>query len=82
MSSSDFTRRLTWPDEDRPHDWILRYKGKDVGRCYAGHFGTLGRAWLWTIYGSSERGHAKSLAEAEQAFKQAFLRTLDHDSAG
>lgn len=73
---SDFTRRLTWPDEDRPDDWVFLYKGKDVGRCYRRHQ----TDWLWTIYsprkapGVAERGYEESLGAAQEKFKTNFLK--------
>jgi hypothetical protein len=78
---SDFTRRRTWPDEDRPHDWVFIYKGKNVGRCYRSSFGmTVGTSWLWTIYspktipGIAERGHAGTLEQAQEDFKANYRK--------
>lgn len=76
---SDFTRVPT--NLGNPADYVFRYKGKDVGRCYRSHFGmTVGQAWLWTIYsaktipGIAERGHADTLEQAQDDFKENYLK--------
>jgi hypothetical protein len=74
---TDFARRLTWPGEDRPDDWVFICRGKDVGRCYRSRFGmTVADRWQWTIYGRSERGYANSLEAAQAEFKANYLATF------
>jgi hypothetical protein len=57
---------------ENPDDWIFRYNGKDVGRCYRGKFGMNQDGWRWSIYGSNRSGIEGSLEAAEAAFKRAF----------
>lgn len=69
---SDFTMRRTWPDEpSRTEDFVFRFNGKDVGRCYF-HRTPVGDRWHWTMYGSSAHGDAISLEFAQEEFKIAF----------
>ena len=65
-----FTMRLTWPDDDRPDDYVFRVDGHDAGRCYAMHAAGRRLVWRWTVYGSNAGGMEPSLQEAQRRFKQ------------
>ena len=67
-----FTMRLTWPDEDRPDDYVFRVDGRDAGRCYAMRAAGNVPVWRWTVYGSNAGGMADSLAGAQREFKAGF----------
>jgi hypothetical protein len=69
---SEFTMRLTWPYE-KPHDYVFRYSGKNVGRCYLRRT-PRGDTWHWTIYGSGAVGDAASLDLAKEEFKAEFKK--------
>jgi hypothetical protein len=56
---SGFTRAPT--GFSNPDDWIFRFDGKDIGRCYAGQFGTNQNRWRWSIYGTNLMGMEDSL---------------------
>lgn len=64
-----FTMRLTWPEAERPDDYVFRVDGRDVGRCYAMRAAGNRPVWRWTVYGSNAGGMALSLEEAQRCFK-------------
>lgn len=69
-----YTRRLTWTDRNRPDDFTFLVDGKPAGRCYLEHGGAVAaHLWRWVLhvppYGG---GWAKTLEEAQQAFKTAI----------
>jgi hypothetical protein len=61
--------RRTWPDEDRPNDFVFRIDEQDAGRCYELIAASYRRCWLWTVYGTSMRGLVDTLEEAQRRFK-------------
>jgi len=69
--ASRYTMRLTWPDFDRPHDFVFRVGGRDAGRCYQMAAAFQRTVWLWTVYGEQDNGMENKLAEAQANFKAA-----------
>ncbi len=75
-----FTRRPT--GFENPADYVFLYDGKDVGRCYRGHFGMTGNGWRWSIYETSLCGIEETLDLAQEKFKEAFLREFKSSDRG
>jgi hypothetical protein len=65
-----YTMRRTVLSDD-PNDYIFRFKGRDVGRCYLGRF-TDGDRWRWTIYGTNFGTLELTLDDAKAKFKEKF----------
>jgi len=38
----------TWPDANRPDDYVFRVDGKDAGRCYLTHAAGKREVWRWS----------------------------------
>jgi len=70
-----FTMRRTWPEHPEKEDYVFRFNGKDVGRCYLGRF-TEGDRWRWTIYGTNLGTLEPTLDDAKARFKESFQRTV------
>ena len=77
---SEFTRRLTWPEEDRPHDWTIVYRGAGVARYYSDrHKGQERWQWFtnlhrtWDVEGLPERG----IEDSEEACQDALRKALE-----
>jgi hypothetical protein len=81
-----YTARRTWPDADKPDDYILRYCGVDVGRTYA-ELIPGGTKWRWTIFIGAAvpcrvdcipiAGYADDLEGSKAAFKLNFGRMIE-----
>jgi hypothetical protein len=72
-TSPVYTMRRTWPDNpESPNDFVFRYDGVDVGRCYLTRAAGSRDVWLWTVYGTSRGGMEDALDEAKRKFKETF----------
>jgi hypothetical protein len=70
-----YTRRRTWPDNpDRLDDYVFRWDGRDIDRCYLRTLAGPEKLWWWTIYGTSGAGGEPSLEAAQAAFKTRFAK--------
>ena len=68
-----FTMRRTWPDDDRPDDYVFRVDVRDAGRCYAMRAAGDRQVWRWTVYGSPA-GEMENVAAASAAQFQSDIR--------
>lgn len=66
-----FTLRRT--GFENPDDYVFKFNGVDVGRCYRGSFGMHGDGWRWSIYGTNLTGIEDSLEAAQEKFKAVYL---------
>jgi hypothetical protein len=71
-----YTLRRTWPELDRPDDYVVRRDGTDVGRLYRST--ASNDQWHWTIYitasvhraaGVPIEGCTAALDQAKQQFR-------------
>jgi hypothetical protein len=81
-----YTYRPTWPDNPNSiDDFVFKFSGHDVGRCYLKRTAHHELKWSWTIYigGGPDRasrsvygiaiaGAADTLDDAKAAFKKSF----------
>lgn len=87
--TSRYTRRPTWPEEPgRTDDYVFRYDGVDVGRCYLRGLTGGEQKWWWTVYiagsgrasqrvpGIPIEGSADTIEQAQAAFKQSFEQMI------
>ncbi|HWV44152.1 hypothetical protein [Pseudorhodoplanes sp.] len=66
-----FTRKAT--GFENPADYEFLFNGEKVGRCYRGNFGSTGKGWRWSVYGTNLCGIEETLDVAQEKFKEAFL---------
>lgn len=61
-----WTRKLAWPDDNRPDDWIILWDGKVVGRVSSVLLNNPSRtAWHWfKQWGHGATGEAEMLEQA------------------
>jgi hypothetical protein len=69
-----YTMRQTWPHNPDREDYVFRFNGKDVGRCYFARFADCKDLWRWTVYGTNLAGLELTLDDAKAKFKEAFER--------
>jgi hypothetical protein len=67
-----YTMRRTWPDDPDREDYVFRFNGEDVGRCYLARFADSKDFWRWTIYGTNLGSLELTLDDAKAKFKKAF----------
>jgi hypothetical protein len=69
-----YTMRRTWPDDPDREDYVFRFNGEEVGRCYRARFADCKDLWRWTVYGTNLAGLELTLDDAKAKFKAAFER--------
>jgi hypothetical protein len=80
-----YSRRLTGLS-DIPNDFVFRYNGHDVGRCYLREMSGSSTFWSWTIFigwtiskipdDIPVSGAAETIERAQEQFRASFDRLI------